>query len=115
MEEEDPEAALEETFDRWRNERPEDVGFEESVRFGAAMAKMVFVSGGAITLTWVTFGDNCPYCNGLDGRVVGVQEFFLPAGLAFQPEGVATPLVPSSNIGHAPAHGGCDCMIRAGI
>jgi hypothetical protein len=63
-------------------------------------------------IRWVAFGESCPYCSALDGQVVGINRFFLEAG-DFQPEGADRPLTVSSNVGHAPAHAGCDCMTVA--
>jgi len=66
-----------------------------------------------IRLVSVAFGDSCPYCRHLDGRVIGITEYFLQAGEEIQPDGAERPLRVSSNKGHPPYHGGCDCMAMA--
>jgi len=105
---------LEAEFDDWRERKPAQMADEESVRFNNALARMVYVTAGRQTLRWVAFGKSCPYCDALNGRVVGINHFFLAAGEDFQPDGAETPLNTTRNVGHAPAHRGCDCMIVAG-
>lgn len=114
LEDEDREGALDLLFDRWRNERPETTAGEETVRIGDAVASFVYLLAGRQVLRWVAVGKNCPYCSNLDGKIVGIQEYFIGQGEDYQPEGAETPLRPTSNIGHAPAHKGCDCMVMAG-
>lgn len=111
---EDPLPALEEEFTAWRETRPEQVARTEIVRLGGAAAVMVFGYYGVTHLRWVTAGaETCPYCRALDGTVVGIRDAFLSAGDAFQPEGADSPLTVSRNVGHPPAHSGCDCSVAA--
>lgn len=102
---------LDPVFQRWRDERPEQAGFEESVRSNNAIAKFVFLAAGIISVMWAAFGENCPYCSDLNGRIVGIQQPFIAAGTDFEPEGSERPLNPGTDIGHPPAHSGCDCML----
>lgn len=109
----DPLEALEEVFEDWREKRPGEIADEETVRFNNALARTVYVIAGVLAMRWVAFGESCPYCSSLNGQVVGIQQVFIPAGTDFQPEGADTPLRAKQNIGHGPAHGGCDCMVMA--
>jgi len=110
---EDPAQAVVLLLEGWPDQRAVLEAQNESVRFGNALAKFLYVGAGFVKVRWRAFGESCPYCTQLDGQVVGVQEFFLPAGVDFQPEGADYPLNPGHNIGHAPAHDGCDCMVTA--
>lgn len=110
---EDPAAALESEFDIWEDNRADITAKDETVQQGSAVVKFVFILAGVRFLRWVTFGDSCPYCRRLNGKVVGIKANFINAGDEFQPEGALTALVPSVNVGHAPAHKGCDCGITA--
>jgi hypothetical protein len=47
----------------------------------------------------------------LNGKVIEINKWFLSAGDELLPEGVDKPLTTTTNIGHPPYHGGCDCMI----
>jgi HK97 family phage portal protein len=110
---EDPLEALEADLETWEEKRSDEISRWEAVRFGSALAVMVYLIGGILRLRWVAFGDTCPYCRDLDGKVVGIKQFFLPAGSDYEPDGAERPLHVSHNVGHPPAHHGCDCMVAA--
>lgn len=104
---EDPVPALQERFDQWKERRPEKVAKQETIRAGSAIAKAVFLAAGVTRIRWQAWGENCPYCNSLDGRVISIHGNFVLAGEELKPEGVDKPLTFSTNIGHPPAHQGC--------
>lgn len=102
-------------LERWREiERAQSIALEESVRAGNALAYFGYVALGVTMLRSVAIGKSCPYCNGLDGRVISVTEHFLHAGQQFQPEGADAPLTVTRNMKHPPFHRGCDCQVVAG-
>jgi hypothetical protein len=107
----DPLLALEERFGEWQETRPDKVADWESVQAGNAVARFVFLAAGVIKLRWNALGKSCPYCSKLDGRIVGRETPFLPAGIDFQPEGASEALRPSVNVFHPPGHAGCDCVL----
>ena len=72
------------------------------------------MAAGVTLIRWVTTGKSCPFCEMLDGQIIGIEENFASAGESLAPEG-KTPLTFNSNIGHAPAHVGCDCDIVAEV
>ena len=112
----DPIEALEEiVFPDWRDQRWTHEAQDESTRFNNALAKAVYILVGIKTFRWVAFGQSCPYCRDLDGTVVGTEKYFLEAGAEFQPDGADRPLTTRTNIGHPPAHKGCDCLVMAGF
>ena len=114
--------ALSVRFDEWESgvadsaaTRAEKIAAENATRLGEGFSREAFFAAGVVSLVWVATGsDTCPYCQGLDGRVVGREGSFLSAGEAFAPGG-AEPLVPSTNVMHPPAHAGCDCLIIPGV
>jgi len=114
LDEADAEEALNEELDTWPDTRAAVIADEESVRFNNAMAKMVYGALGVQFLRSVAFGENCPYCDALDGVVIGINEFFIKAGGELTVDGTEEPLRSSTDLGHAPYHGGCDCMVVAG-
>lgn len=111
---EDPLAAVEGEVSDWRENRPDRTARMETVQLGAATAKHTYSSAGVQRIRWRAFGKSCPYCMNLDGTVVGIRQPFLSAGESFQPEGADAPLSPSVDVGHAPAHSGCDCTVSPG-
>lgn len=105
--------ALQAEFDNWRENKPDQIAQQEAVRFNNALAVHLYSLAGILRLRWVAFGESCPYCSALNGRVVGITKFFLLAGESFEPDGAERPLQVSTGIRHAPAHKGCDCMVVA--
>lgn len=110
----DPIEALELAFGEWEEKRPAEISRWESVRFNNALAVGIYLMARRLTIRWAAFGRTCPYCAHLDGKMVSIKQWFLPAGTDFQPEGAERPLHISMNLGHPPAHDGCDCMVVAG-
>lgn len=107
----DPFEALRQRFAQWRESRPGKLATTHTVRAANAVTKETWRANGVAGLEWVTYGENCPYCNALSGRQVGMTESFLGKGEGFSPDGATTPLRPRRDIGHAPAHMGCDCGV----
>lgn len=106
--------AIEAELDAMETNLPDDIANEESVRANNAAAKLIYELNAISTLQWTSFGENCPYCSNLDGTTVSISSNFIDEGQAFQPDGADTPLAPGRDVGHPPAHTGCDCMITAG-
>ena len=102
------------TVDSWEEKRAPETARWESVRFNNALAVGIYLIANRERLIWRAFGENCPYCDSLNGRVIGINTFFVAAGEALQPEGADVPLRVSSNHRHAPIHDGCDCMVTSG-
>jgi hypothetical protein len=105
--------ALETELDGWVDERGMQIANEESVRSNNAIAVAAYEMLGVTQLMSVAFGKNCPYCDSLDGQIIGIQSAFIEAGKDFQPEGADKPLTSVDSLRHAPYHGGCDCMTVA--
>ncbi len=106
-EEKDQLEALNEELDTWVEMRSPTIADEESVRSNNAIAVTVYAMAGVTRLMSVAFGKNCPYCSSLDGKIIGIDNFFITAGKDFQPEGTDKPLTSADNLRHAPYHGGC--------
>ena len=102
-------------LEAWQEWRPANVAHEEAVREANAVAEAGYRIAGISRLRSVAFGDSCPYCRGLDGKVIGINEYYLEAGKDYLPEGATSPLVSGSNKRHAPYHDGCDCMTVASL
>jgi hypothetical protein len=106
--------AVEKRILEWEEKRPDKISMRETVRAESAFAKTVFALAGITKIVSVAFGKSCPYCQALDGMVIGIDDFFLTKG-NFQPDGAKEPLIVTSNRSHPPYHDGCDCGIMASI
>lgn len=109
----DLQEALEEELDGWEDERSVQIANEESVRSNNAIAVTAYEMMAVQKIMSVAFGKNCPYCDALDGKVIGIQDNYIEAGKDFKPDGAEKPLTSVDNLRHAPYHGGCDCMTVA--
>lgn len=116
----DYDGSLEERWQLWldgsesalpRNERHQH---QESQQMSNFVARSVFAGMGVTLLRWHAVGKNCPYCDALSGKVVGIEQSFFSAGESFHPEGAASPLLIRRNTFHPPIHKGCDCLITPG-
>lgn len=105
--------ALEEMLTEWEERKPERIEKEETTRARSAFIKAAYVALGVSKLRWVTNGKSCPYCNAIDGAVVEIHKNFYNKGDELHPEEAGSRLVFQSNIGHPPAHPGCDCDVVA--
>jgi HK97 family phage portal protein len=108
----DPLEAIREKLELWREGRVDQMTETEVVRGGGAF--FVFMMNEFYQVQkwrWRAFGENCPYCSRLDGKVVASSGVFIAGGEAFGDDIEGGPLVPSFNVRHEPAHGGCDCMV----
>lgn len=112
---EDLEAALTQRLDEWEETRAGKVGLHETVRLAGAVAVWAYAANERYRITWVAFGDNCPYCDQLDGKTIDTRsEVFVEGGSEIDPDdGEHDPLPVRYDVGHAPAHGGCDCSLAA--
>lgn len=103
---------LHERLDEWEEKRSDKIAKRETVEASDAFAKLAFVAGGVTRLIWVAQGVKpCPYCEALNGTVMGIEHNFVDQGVAFEPEGADGSMKIYSPCSHAPLHGGCVCTI----
>lgn len=109
---EDVNKALDERLNQWEEERPGRIAKRETVQSGNAIARAVFIMGGITHLVWRAHGENCPFCNKLNGKTVGIREHFASKGETFEGDDPEKKLITRTNIAHPPIHSGCDCTIE---
>lgn len=93
----------------WDETRAEKFGIREVAQAASAIAVAAFASIGIERHMWVTIGENCPICDELDGRIVGVSRTFVERGdkLGSQKQNFTA----GKPFTHPPIHDGCDCQI----
>lgn len=99
-------------LDEWEERRAAKMADRERVQGESYSALLAYAAMQVIGIRWVTFGENCPLCTRLNGRVVGTQSAFLGAGETLVGD-EDTRLTPRRVVRHAPLHQGCDCAIAA--
>jgi|YNPBryunderm2012_1023409.scaffolds.fasta_scaffold06001_2 HK97 family phage portal protein len=104
---------LEEEMSDWDTTRAEFDASKESVRANGAITLFAFTTLGVAFITWVASGkENCPICDELDGKKIGISQKFVSAGDVLNQNG--EPYHVRQDHAHPPLHDGCDCMIVAG-
>jgi len=103
--------AVSDRLDTWESDRAEDIAREESTTARAAISKAIYAAVGVRYIISVSDGQNCPYCDALDGKTIGIEQTFLSKGDEFQPDGAGSPLTVTRNLSHPAYHVGCDCDI----
>ncbi len=110
----DPAIVLMAELDLWEEDRVETIADAESVRLNNAAAKMFYALAGVMVLRWYAMGDNsCPYCQEMNGKIVGIEKTFVKQGDKMD-GGEQGTMEFSHNVGHPPLHDGCSCLIGAG-
>lgn len=111
---EDPLPEIEQRLDEWDDKRADKETNNERVRLGEAVALTAFVLAGVSKTVWTTIGDNCPFCNTMSGRTVGINKTFVAAGdnVPSAKDKTQTMFQRESKK-HPPLHQGCDCVITA--
>lgn len=113
LSDEDPVEVIDERMDHWVETKPPFLGQRESIQSLNAFVLAMYGTVGVTRKQWVATGDTCPYCRDLDGKIYNLNEPFLASGQEFEPEGAERPMKRTHDIGHAPLHDGCDCLIIA--
>lgn len=122
-----PEAVLEkiqERMEQWVDSAA-NAAADKVTQSDGAIAREVWKQMGVTKLVWNA--GTCPICRQLDGRVIGIEESFVPQGQALyatdeqgnpimneDAEGYKSPIWAGSNVVHPPLHSGCTCSIGIG-
>lgn len=101
-------------LDEWSEKRAGKFGDNEPIRAEGAFSKAAWSLVGVQKIVWVTFGESCPYCAQLDGKIIEMTGYFLGKGESVDVEGEGS-IITSGKIGHPQLHQGCDCGIAAVI
>jgi hypothetical protein len=110
----DPIEPVEERLGEWEEKQADKNGRREAVRGVNAIAKFAYIAAGVQVLRWMSSGEDCPYCEAMNGRTVGIMQSFFEGGESFMPQGAKGPLLIRGTVSHPPVHDGCDCAIVAG-
>jgi len=106
----DTKELITERMDSWEQERPKQIASDSAVAVASLIAKTVFIAGGIQYLRWVAIGsESCPYCQELNGRIVGIEQPFVAKdGVLESEDGAMSIYKPTLE---PPLHKGCVCTI----
>lgn len=126
---EDVITAIETRLDEWAATRPEKIARNETVRMSNFIGMRTWQNEGVKKKRWVTVGKSCPYCEklaatdfGYGPGIVEIEKNFLESGdvihAEYEVEGEDGSkekkwgtMSFKTNMAHAPAHQGCDCIV----
>ena len=110
---EDPLEYIFNLLGQWQKTRPGIVSRNENVKINGAVSRVTWTFSGVRELVWRNTGNKtCAYCNSMSGKVVGIEEKFVPANVDFKPLGADGSLKIRGPKSHPPLHQGCDCIIE---
>ncbi len=95
----------------WEEKRPGKVATDEVVRVASGAARFAWTAAGMSYLVWRANPDACPLCQEMDGRRVGIKEYFLVTGESVTSDDRPGGIVAEQNLGGPPLHQGCQCDI----
>uniref|UniRef100_A0A6H1ZJN4 Putative portal protein n=1 Tax=viral metagenome TaxID=1070528 RepID=A0A6H1ZJN4_9ZZZZ len=108
----DPVEVVEMRLGEWEQRRPGKVALNESIVLSNAVAKLVFVDAGITRLRWAAIGgESCPFCQEMDGKIVGVEQPFVAHDTVLQAEGKSDMKIYKPAL-HPPLHEGCVCQVE---
>jgi len=103
-------AEIETRLDEWEEKRPGKVAMNETIAAAGVISKFIYSAAGIRYLRWVNTGSSpCPYCQELNGKVVGIDQPFLAVGDRLDSDD-GTMNIKSPTL-TPPLHAGCQCQI----
>ncbi len=109
----DLDTALATRFEEWGERSPEKIAARETIKAGNAVTLFTYTLAGVTLYRWVTIGENCPYCESMNGRQVAMGGSFFEGGSSLEIDGQA-PMNIRNTTKHPPLHSKCNCQIIAG-
>jgi HK97 family phage portal protein len=107
--------SIEGRLTEWEEKRPSKIGMNETVQLANFITKTLFAGAGITKLIWTNTGAKpCPYCEEMDGRVVGIEKDFLGNDDKLNAEGEDKPMTIYRPTSQPPLHEGCECQIEPG-
>jgi len=105
----EPETTINERLDEWEEKRPDKIAKWETVNAAGVFARLAFAALGVRYLRWRTSTNPCPYCQSMDGKVVGINSAFALGNVEAEGE---PPMRLFKTPKNPPLHQGCSCYIE---
>lgn len=105
--------AIEGRLTEWEEKKPSKIALRQAFEAMNALSVTQYTIFGVLFLRWAASGQSCPYCRSLDGKVIGINEYFVQAGGTVAGAEGEPPMTVRGKKRHGPLHGGCDCVVVA--
>ncbi|HMR01754.1 MAG TPA: phage portal protein [Candidatus Competibacter phosphatis] len=109
----DPVPLLEERLDGWTATKAQKIAGQQAFEAGNALITSLYVAAGVTLLRWVANSGACPYCQKLDRKIIGIQDYFIQGGASVDGADGDEPMLVRRNTRHPPLHRDCTCVIVA--
>jgi hypothetical protein len=110
----DPVPVIEERLNGWEETKADKIAGQQAFEAGNALIVAGYVGAGVLYLRWQTNSGACPFCRKLNGKVVGISEYFAQGGDSLDGDEGDAPMKVRRNTRHPPVHGGCSCVVVSG-
>ena len=112
---ENPADLIEDRLKEWEEKRPGKISVDETTEVAGVVSKFVYAAAGVTTLRWVNAsGDPCPFCQEMDGKVVGIDQPFVGREEKLTAEDEDTGMRVRKPAFTPPIHNSCQCQIEPG-
>lgn len=101
-------------LEEWLEKKAHKTALRQAFQAGNGLVVGNYTLKGVRELVWEASGENCPYCEKLDGKIISIDEFFVTAGESLSGNPDDAPLLVRGNKRHGPIHAGCNCTVVAG-
>lgn len=109
----DPYKEIENKIKYFEENEPKTSALKETIKIAGAVSLFTYGLMGVQRMLWVNTGTkSCPFCEEMDGQVMGIEQPFMTKDRTMEADG-KEPLSFSSNIFHPPLHSGCVCQLVA--
>lgn len=110
----DPAPLVEERLTGWEESKADKMALQQAFEAGNALIVAGYGAAGVLFLRWVTNSGACPFCRKLNGKVVGISEYFAQGGSSIDGDEGDSPMLVRRNTRHPPVHSSCTCSVVAG-
>lgn len=108
----DPVTGIGARLDSWEETEAERQAAGQAFEAVNALARAAYILAGVTVMRWMATGESCPFCQAMNGRTAGVEEFFVEAGGTIAAaDGKTMTVVRAKRYG--PLHEKCDCVVVA--
>lgn len=109
----EPATLIDTRLDGWAETRPAKTADRHSFEALNAFTIESYTTYNVTRVMWVASGESCPFCQSLNGRIVGISEYVVEGGSAVDAGDGSAPMLVRRPVRHGPLHGGCDCITIA--
>lgn len=106
--------ALERRLDEWDEKKASKTALRQAYEAMNAVTVAQYRVFGVLSLIWLARGKSCPYCRGLNGKKVSINDYFVQKGQSIAGGADDEPMKVRGSKRYGPLHRGCDCTVAAG-